>query len=457
MNNFSDIIYLNPNQIQINRENRQRKNLDVTDLLDSIRENGVINPIIIHPTHRASGVGAPASEPKHVVDYFLIAGERRLEACKKLNIQVPCRFYSSLNLLEIQIIEFEENHKRKNLPWRDEVNAIGKIYDLSQTQTPILSRAEVAQSLSIPEIKFNQILHVYNHINEKIITFAENLNQAVSLLHKFKSEKSIELEKNLKQILDTKPIPEYLKPISKQPIALNLGLDPPNTRSGSKDPRPTFQITLTSNPILNLDFVSWIKNYSESKFNFIHCDFPSDSQEEFWVIFNCFMENIKNLVQDQAHIVFWLKMNYYEEVKDSFNSIGFDVLFEPFIWYKSDTKPNQIFGDPPKSTYETALIINHNNRPFKKQIQNAYHTPRASQPICPNQKSIPMLKYFLSTFIDENTNVFDPTCGSGSALIAAEQLGSKSILGLEINQERCQKANEHIRKLREIRNIFSEK
>lgn len=50
-----------------------------------------------------------------------------------------------------------------------------------------------------------------------------------------------------------------------------------------------------------------------------------------------------------------------------------------------------------------------------------------------NQKPIAMLKHFLGMFVDKHTAVLDPTCGSGSALAAAKQLGSNRVLGIELD------------------------
>ena len=37
--------------------------------------------------------------------------------------------------------------------------------------------------------------------------------------------------------------------------------------------------------------------------------------------------------------------------------------------------------------------------------------------------------------VDGNTRLFDPTCGSGSALRAARALGAREVLGLESNPD----------------------
>ena len=47
--------------------------------------------------------------------------------------------------------------------------------------------------------------------------------------------------------------------------------------------------------------------------------------------------------------------------------------------------------------------------------------------------------------------MFDPTCGSGSSLRAAESLKAKHVLGLEINAEFAEAARIALRKTRNLR------
>jgi DNA modification methylase len=55
-------------------------------------------------------------------------------------------------------------------------------------------------------------------------------------------------------------------------------------------------------------------------------------------------------------------------------------------------------------------------------------------------------------FIDENSIVLDPTCGSGSALRAAESLGAAHILGIEINRDFTERADLMLRASRGLKN-----
>jgi predicted RNA methylase len=54
----------------------------------------------------------------------------------------------------------------------------------------------------------------------------------------------------------------------------------------------------------------------------------------------------------------------------------------------------------------------------------------------------------MSMLVDEYTFCLDPTCGSGSALRAAESLGATRILGLESDYAYCEAARKALREAR---------
>ena len=71
----------------------------------------------------------------------------------------------------------------------------------------------------------------------------------------------------------------------------------------------------------------------------------------------------------------------------------------------------------------------------------------------PTQKSIFLLKNLIDIFTDKGDVVIDPCCGSGSTLLACEQLGRKSF-GFEIKKEFVKKFNDTISKNVQVE-IFS--
>lgn len=71
-----------------------------------------------------------------------------------------------------------------------------------------------------------------------------------------------------------------------------------------------------------------------------------------------------------------------------------------------------------------------------KMVFNCMDYPRDSQTpkIHPTQKSVPLLKNLITLFTDVGDVVIDPCAGSGTTLLAAEQLGRKSY-GFEIKKQ----------------------
>jgi len=78
---------------------RIRKDLgDLTQLTESIRKHGLMNPIVVNTKNE------------------LVAGERRLESVKRLGWQtVPAHVVNDINELEKIEMELDENIHRRNL------------------------------------------------------------------------------------------------------------------------------------------------------------------------------------------------------------------------------------------------------------------------------------------------------------------------------------------------------
>jgi ParB family chromosome partitioning protein len=115
----------------------------LNELVDSIRQHGVLQPLLIRP----AGSG-----------YQLIAGERRLIAAKKAGLQeVPCRV---LNMTDKQVCEaaLEENLKRQDLNVLEKATAFQEylkrfectIEDLSRQLS--LDRSTVSNMLRLLEL-----------------------------------------------------------------------------------------------------------------------------------------------------------------------------------------------------------------------------------------------------------------------------------------------------------------
>jgi hypothetical protein len=213
-------------------------------------------------------------------------------------------------------------------------------------------------------------------------------------------------------------------------------------------------------------FLDWAPNYSGPKFNLIHVDFPYGVEFEnygsgvqnygefyhsrpdnYAELLDCFCTNFQRFASYSSHVVFWFAMNFYESTKRQLESIGLWVHERPLIWYKSDGSgiiPGGGTAQHFRWTYETAFLCSIGKRPVVKSVANCHGAPQHSSPLHPSHKPEPVLRHFFRGLVDSSTDMFDPSCGSASSLVAAEDCGARSILGLEINPDYAKAANAHV-------------
>ena len=209
----------------------------------------------------------------------------------------------------------------------------------------------------------------------------------------------------------------------------------------------------------------------------IHCDFPygislgesthksgsnalhreegelySDTPETYAKLLDAFVTNFDRFASESCHVMFWFSNRHEIELatRAAFRRIaGFAWLRFPLVWHKSD---NAGFLTPgtPRHIYETCLVGARGERPIVKYVSDVYSAP-SDNSVHMSAKPEPMLRYFMGMFCDEHSRVFDPTCGGGSALRAAESLRAERVFGLELAPEMARAANAELLKARALR------
>src|SRR5437867_4784991 len=101
---------IHPNEIKVLERDRKDYG-DLEELLDSINKYGIIEPIVVNQNSE------------------LIAGGRRLAAAKLGKWEtVPIYRKETISTIHLQLMEMEENVRRKNYNWREEVHAIVRLH-----------------------------------------------------------------------------------------------------------------------------------------------------------------------------------------------------------------------------------------------------------------------------------------------------------------------------------------
>lgn len=406
--------------IVVDRANRQRRELrNIDELAESIFRIGLIHPPVI------------------TRDGLLVAGERRLTACRQLGwTDISVQFADDLSDYELQSIELEENVKRLNLTWQEEVDAVARFHELKAANEPEWNQERTAEELGLSPSHTQRMLAVAKEMDNEKVRGADKLSAAVNLV-----ERSTERRKaNQKADVGAAIASAFSGPAE------------------APDVGGVVEVAAKVIPMQCASFHEWQPQYAGPKFNLIHCDFPyginvaegprqnaalqdhyEDGPEVYYALLDTLAAAMDNVVAESAHLIFWFSMDYYEFTRERLTSMGWKVNPFPLIWHKSDNAG--VAPDPqrwPRRTYETAFVASRGDRKLTSAgpRSNSFAWPgKSDDRVHISQKPVPMLQHFLSMYCDEYSIVLDPTAGSGSAIKAAEKLGAMSCLGLEMSQD----------------------
>lgn len=462
--NYTELVEIST--IIVERSERQRKELperDQASLVGSIRRNGLINPIIV----ARDGL-------------VLKAGERRLEACKALGwSQILVRWAEDLSDIDSQILELEENLKRLDLDWQDQVRSIGRIHKLFQAKDLDWTMGETAAECNLTLGTVSMYLKVFAELGEERILTAGTVREAYNTLGRRDARAAGEA---LQEILETtqemmeRPLP------AAAPLAEETAPGPGTTIAGpigggsnvvKLDPKPfgPGRVSPVEQTILHETFPKWVEKYKGKPFNLVHCDFPygielfagpqaggerhgqyGDSKDLYFQLLSCLLQNINKIMSNSGHMVFWFG-GHEDETRRMFQDLAPSLVVwkHKLIWHKSDNAgiaSNATMG--PRHVYEQALLVSRGNRQIVRVVADLYPCPTDKR-FHVSTKPEPMLKHFFSMLVDENTSLFDPTCGGGSAIRVAEELGAARCLGMDIDEQVVGTARVALRNARTLR------
>lgn len=388
----------------VNRDRRIRREVkaeSIEGIAESLQRLGrLIHPIVLNEFNE------------------LVAGETRLEAHKLLGWdRIEYKLWDDLDEVTHLSIELEENIKRSDLPWQDQVDALHRLHQLKVAEEPDWTTNKTATLIGMSQQHVSDMLNVAKEVasgNTRVV-----------------EAKQFSVAKNV-----TRRATERRR---ESEVATLL--------SAEEAPAPT-------SPILCEDFLEWVITYSGQPFNFIHCDFPyginadkfnqgaadefggyEDTPETYWRLVACLCDNKEKLLGESGHVLFWFSMRYYTETLAVLRE-HFWVDPYPLVWVKSDNKGT--LPDPsrgPRRIYEVAFLCSFGDRKIISAVSNVASFPTVRVGEHMSEKSEDMLAHFFRMTVDETTRMLDPTCGSGSALRAAFALGAASVLGLEKNEE----------------------
>lgn len=410
---------------------RHRKDLgDLTRMKASLTRRGSLQPIVITKE-----------------DHLLVAGGRRLQACKELgHTHIWVKYQEDCTPLELHLAEGAENRDRKDFTPREDHNWIMRSWSLMKELDPNVTQDRVADECNIsrPNVSQHKLVEEWRLRDPKIdVALNRSFDAAFTLASNARErwEKDTKLAVSYQTIAATgavQDIVDALDPARVAPLESNYVYP---------------LVPYHPIEIITEDFTEWALRYTGQPFNLIHCDFPyginshdhegqnSANQIRYYdspAIWNelcdTFTKHLDRFCAPSAHIIFWFAAKRYCEVWNMLTRLpGFTFDEAPLIWRRGENQG--VAPDPdcrPRRIYEMAFFGWRDRKlATRGAVGNLYQAPADRREDHRHEKSQEMLEHFFSMLVSDTTRLLDPTCGSGSALRAAQSLGVKQMLGIE--------------------------
>ena len=418
---------------------------EIDDLALSIRDKGLLQPPVLDQ------------------DLNLLAGGRRYKAIELLREddldewdEIPVIIRESTSELDAREIELIENLMRMNLNWDEQAALTAEIHrlysekneDWTQEKTAgLLERSiggineqlQLAEAVEkIPELKklktADQAKKVLDAMYEKLAL--EELKKRTKDPKTKKDENLDELIKQADSDYIISDVFEGLAQLKDEDKEIFLvEVDPPYGVDFAKMKRPA----ATADP-------SQVKNYVE---------IPQEEYEEF---LEKLTKELFRVSAKHSKIIFWFGMQWQKEVYSALTSAGYLIDQIPAIWTKKNGQTNQ----PPLKLARTYESFFYGYKPeaewcvLKQGRSNQFEFDPvySGDKYHPTQRPIALIKEIIETFgvttVPYMNKILVPFLGSGSTMIAARELGYKT-MGYDVNDDYKEKY------LHEVRKIYAKK
>jgi ParB/RepB/Spo0J family partition protein len=412
----AEAFYINPLDVKIDEGlPRFRKELGkIEDLAESLRTNGQIQPIVINREMK------------------LIAGGRRLAACLTGGMDVLAIYMDTVDPVKMRELEVEENVQRKPFSAAEEVLALAELHALKQ------KIHGSAQSGKEGGWTLDNTADIIGKTRGSVI---EDLKLAEALknfpeLEACKTKSDIKKAVKTIENVVTRGVAasnfDKIVSMSKLPVTIdhaNMLDHMPTMADGSVD-------LLLADPPYGMDVFdnldSWVsKNLGKGGFTY------DDDADKALLLYQALAQESFRFTKDDAHGYVFCCPEHFPKIQGYFREAGWLVHIRPLIWIKRTSGQNNAPYHWPSSCYEMAVYVRKvDSQLVKPGLADwlQYDPVVDSAKVHQAQKPVPLLRDLISRSVYPNSIVYDPCCGSASALIAALEEKCQAI-GCELGKE----------------------
>uniref|UniRef100_A0A6M3K2P8 Putative methyltransferase n=1 Tax=viral metagenome TaxID=1070528 RepID=A0A6M3K2P8_9ZZZZ len=405
---------INIHQIRIT--NRQRKTIVVNDiekLAESIRLIGLMHPIVIDN------------------DNNLIAGECRIRAYQYLGrSEIECTRFSDLTAWDRSVMELEENLRRTNLTYAEEVLAVKKLHDLHQQKHgtiptlggegkyPVWKLEDTATLLGISTGNISQKVQLATAIEKN--PELGKLKSETQAWNTFQRGQEIKTRQLMARLITAKQAED--KPIGESDSKFESFTDSGITiyQASCLDIIPTLDDNsincLLTDPPWQVEFDS---------------TFMSDTDQNMLDLTASMLEMVKSKLSPGA--LCWMFCASKHLVKGTIYSmiqkLGYSMFEQFFIWYKPQTAHSSHPYNELKNDYEPAILFSKSTaRSFNFPMYAVKSASSPSRKVHPAQKPDEVIELIVSNSTTKHELVLDPFCGSGRVGAVCKKLSRRAIM-----------------------------
>lgn len=438
---------------QINIGDRMRKDLgDVDSLSASLARVGQLQPVVLDD------------------DYNLIAGGRRIAAAQALQWdEVEAILKGDVNEVLAREMELEENLRRKDFTWQEEVLGIEELVNLRQRRYGVPSKApggskylleegsrgysleDAGEELDRTDASISMDLRLARGLREFPSIGEEKTKAAAWKRYRLLKETALREEQARRTRVESASVK---KSFDDWQAARDAGAMPDVPRQLIK--KTVFKER--DSVLYHADSRDVLKFFVDKhvKVDCIVTDPPFGlgmHKEGQTIGRSRLAENVGGMYDDDPHLIMdmldevfglaaqvlkrdghayvFFHMTRYEQVFLMLRKHFGDCEETPLMWIKNTPG----IGDPNRNwvyAYEPCFFISRGRVLVKPQAFNylKYDTIPAGQKIHPTEKPAPLLRHLITASCVGGEVILDPFAGSGSTLVAADQVGCKFI-GIE--------------------------
>jgi len=437
-------------------EDRQRKDLgDIDELKESIKRFGIIQPLVVDAHNR------------------LIAGGRRLTACKALGLtEVPVYFRESMTEQQLTMLEMEENLRRKEMTWQEQVLGIAKVHRLRANEEAAegrnWTREQTGQWLGVSAANISYTLKVARELANQgsamwactsfsdalrwlAIRKEDEVRKSLALDAKMASEPRSTAKATLVvpgvQIIETKPTDSIdVEPVPDTRGGIEIRLSDMAIHGNCLEIMSSFPDGHVDHIITDPPYAINVEMLNQQNPNAGMVDLErirdTHDEEGNRKLLRMFLPEAFRVTKDRSFVVFWCDVMNWGWLHDLAVQTGFAVQRWPLIWKKVAKHDAEKVGKCINQTaaynftkdYEMAMVCRKKGATLvTPQRSSIVACPSAGYISNPFAKPMEAWDFIIRAVSITGQSILDPFAGEGSCPMSVLSTSRRPI-GIELEE-----------------------